>query len=305
MKDVLVILALVISIYIIFKFMAKEPLLPWKAKKTVQNGWKTSKSASKTKKKKNKKNQSDYEFNEEDEAEPFPFLFHDVVDISHNMIRHENNMFFLMCEVEPVNYFLLSQDEQEVVDIQLETWLATLEFPTKIYLQNRFIDLSEPIENMVNNMGKENNLHENTLTYGRSVIEDIQRWQNAQPRYETKRYIIFPYDSRGKDISAETEEEYESRLVDKAFSELFRRYSSTSSVLSKSGAKVHLLATEGIFEVQYHALNRKKALKNRFVDIERGDMMTLYLTGDTTEKRLEQVKEAIRIEKEQEEPNYS
>lgn len=284
MKEVLVMGLLVIGLYVFARIMLKEPILPWSDKKVNLNVKKSSKG---------KKNVSGYE---ETEAEPFKELFSNIKEISHHMIQYHDNKFVMLCEVTPVNYFLLSDVEREAIDYTFETWLATFDYPVQFYLQNRYIDLSEPIEQMRDNMKKSNDLSEDAFDYGNRMIEDLLRWQHVAPRYETKRYIVFYENIKTSEIKADSAEELNDRTIDKAFSELYRRVNAAKSALRKSNMEVHLLTNEGIIEVLYHAFNRQKALKNRFKDIAYQEMLATYVTSDVDERRIEIVKEMIANE---------
>ncbi|MBU8908092.1 hypothetical protein [Desertibacillus haloalkaliphilus] len=270
-------------LYVFTKIMLKEPILPWKEKKEVSN------KPSKFKKKKSGKQNIEMD----QDPDLFKNLFDDVQSISHHMIRFKSNKFVMIAEVEPVNYFLLSDGEQEAIDAKFENWLATINYSVQFYLQNRYVDLSEPIADMKRYMEKEDDLPYNAREYGQSLIEDLESWQVQIPRYETKRFIAFPFQVNTNDITAEDDEEFEEKVIDKAFSELYRRYNTAKNSLNNARIKVDLLTNEGIIDVLYHAFNRRKAIKNKFKEVKNQEMLALYLTADQDEERIELVKEMI------------
>jgi hypothetical protein len=219
------------------------------------------------------------------------------------MIRYYDNTFVMLAGVEPVNYFLLSQSEQESIDVTFETWLAQTDYNVQFYLQNRYVDLSEPIKNMQESMKNAENLHKNTIAYGESMIEDLLAWQYNSPIYETKRYLIFTHKVNTADITADNEEELEEKIVDKAFAELQRRLMAARNQLNNARMEVEVLTNDGIADVLYHAFNRRKAVKNRFKDFGEQEMLASYITADQDEVRIELVKEALKdgtISKEEE-----
>lgn len=285
MIEILILALLALVFYVAAKIILKEPILPWSDKKVNVNLNSTINGKSKSKK--------GYE---ETEAQPFQDLFSDIKEFSHHMIHYHDNKFVMLCEVTPVNYFLLSDLEREGIDYTFETWLATLDYSVQFYLQNRYIDLSEPIEEMRKNMQKNNDLSPNAYDYGNNMIGDLLRWQELSPRYETKRYLVFYEYIKVSEISAETSEELNEKTIDKAFSELYRRVSAAKSALRKANMEVNLLTNEGIIEVLYHTFNRQKALKNRFKDITTKEMLATYVTADVDERRIEIVKEMINDE---------
>jgi len=271
------------SIWVFYRFMMKQPILPWKENGTTAT---PVVNAKKSKKKK-------HEVAIEQEPQLFEELFDNLHDISSHMIRYKDNSFTMIAEVEPVNYFLKSQDEQEAIDTVFESWLAAINYPVQFYLQNRFIDISEPIKQMTESMKKAEDLNEAALSFGQSMINDLLMWQAEAPRYETKRYLAFTHKININDISADSSEELEEKLVEKTFAELMRRLNAAKSQLRKAEINVSLLPTEGIYDLLYHTFNRRKAVKHRFKDMVENEKNSLYVTADQSDDRIEAVKEAL------------
>lgn len=285
MKDILIMAIFGFVIYAFARKMEKKPILPWK-EGSIPTDVKISG-------KKQKKNKHSIELDQEPNV--FQDLLNDIKEINNHMIRFHDNTFMLIAEVEPVNYFLLSHEEQEAIDVTFERWLAQIASSqnTQWYLQNRYVDLSEPTEEMRKSMLDADDLHENAVEYGKSLIEDLTKWQQIAPRYETKRYIRFIHQVKVNEITADHKEELEEKIVDKAFAELYRRMNAAKSQLRKARMEVHLLTNEGICEVLYHAFNRRKAVKNRYKDIALQEMTSLFVTADQDSTRIELVKEGL------------
>ncbi|MFC0476829.1 hypothetical protein ACFFHF_16625 [Robertmurraya beringensis] len=294
MRDLLIMGVVAIIFYVFWKMMLKEPILPWKEKVVTDN------TITQTGKKKKKRK---HEVQIEQEPQLFEELFENVKDISNHMIRYHDNSFTLITEVEPVNYFLKSQDEQEAIDKEFESYLASINYPISCLLQSRYIDISEPIKHMTESMKNSEDLNEAALSFGQSMINDLIEWQTQTPRYETKRYLIFTHKVNAADVNADSKEELDEKIVEKTFSELMRRYNAAKNQLRKSEIEVSLLPTEGIYELLYHTFNRKKAVKQRFKDMIEAEKNAMYITADQTDERIEAVKEAIeeyeRTEKEE------
>lgn len=273
-----------IVMWVFYRMMLKEPILPWKEKKVTDT-------VPVSGKKKGKKKKHEVEI--EEEPRLFEELFEDIKDISHHMIRFNDNTFTLIGEVESVNYFLKSQDEQEAIDTVFESWLAAINYPVQFYLQNRFIDISEPIQNMTQSMKDSEDLNEAALNFGQSMINDLIVWQAQSPRYETRRYLVFTHKINAHELSADSPEELEEKIIEKAFAELMRRLNAAKSQLRKAEINISLLPTEGIYELLYHTFNRRKAVKHRFKDMVEQEKNALYVTADQTDERIEAVKEVI------------
>ncbi|WP_374717711.1 hypothetical protein [Neobacillus sp.] len=286
MIDLLIMGAFGVVLYVFYKIMVKEPILPWQSKKINVN---TDVLPLKRKIKKNMKQDPNFE----EEPKLFEELFEEIKDISNHMIRFHDNSFTLIAEVEPVNYFLKSQEEQEAIDTIFESWLASLNYNVGFYLQNRFIDISDPIEQMTKTMKASDDLNEAAFSFGQSMIQDLINWQTSTPRYDTKRYLIFSHKINPQEINAESKEELEEKIVDKAFAELMRRLNAAKAQLRKAEINVSLLPTEGIYELLYYTFNRRKAVKLRFKDLVEQEKNALYVTADQTDERIEAVKEVI------------
>ncbi|SPU40596.1 pXO1-76 [Lysinibacillus capsici] len=288
MKDVLLMLVLSLAGWVFIRIMLKEPILPWKEKKATNKP----SNLGNTKKKKKKKPDEDNPLVEK-EARKFQELFPHVVSFDNHMLRSSNNEFTMFAEVEPVNYFLRDPEEQEVIDIAFETWLASINYPVRIYLQNRFVDLTEPIEEIQRTIGSSDDLNSAAREFGENMIDELQAWQRAQPRYETKRYLLFDYKVDVKELRINDDEDVEERIIDKAFNELNRRVQAARQQLRRGEMEVQLLSTDGIVEVVYYAFNRRKAMKNRYRDIERHEQLALYVTADQSAERVAAVRGEI------------
>lgn len=282
MVDVLFLVGMGLLVYVVARVILKEPILPWKEKSD-----KVDYAIPGVKKRKQKREGSPLD---ELEAAPFRELFGHVRGFENHMIRHNDNTFTMLAEVDPVNYFLLDQEEQEAIDAIFETWLAQLNYRIRIYLQNRFIDLTEPIQDIQQVMDDQDDLHSMAKQFGQNMINNLKSWQRSQPRYETKRYIVFDYKVEVKDIRADGADELEEKIVDKAFNELYRRVNTAKSQLRKADIGVDLLTTDGIAEVLYYGFNRRKAIKNRYRDVENQEQLALFITADQTPSRIARVK---------------
>lgn len=287
MIDILVFGGIALAMYILSRVMLKEPIIPWKEKKVKPNDISLNKHLNKKKSSKKNTNISPLD---EDEAAPFRLLFPDIIGFEGHMVRRVDNEFSMIAEVEPVNYYLRDQEEQEIIDTAFETWIASNKYDVRIYTQNRFVDLSEAIEEIKRTLQSQDDLNHEAREFGENMIRELLRWQKAEPRYEAKRYIIFNYRVDVKEIKADNQEELEESILDKAFNELHRRIQSARQHLRSGEMDVKMLSTDGIVEVCYYAFNRKRALINRYKDIENREQLSLYVTADQTPKRIALVK---------------
>ena len=292
MTDVLLILGLLAGGWVFSRIVLKEPILPWKDKK-VKSNTVNKKGTKASDVKKMSKAQMEKEALLEQESTPFQEMFPNVIGVQDHMLRYSDNEFTMFAEVEPVNYFLRDPEEQEVIDIAFETWLASINYPVRIYLQNRFVDLTEPIEEITNQIEAAEDLNSAAYEFALNMIEDLEQWQKSQPRYETKRYILFDYKVEVKDLRLDNEDDLEERILEKAFNELTRRVQAARQQLRRGEMEVSLLTNDGITEVIYYAFNRRKAIKNRYRDLERQEKLAIYSTADQSPERIVRTKAEI------------
>jgi len=288
LKDILFLLISGLIVYVIARVILKEPIIPF-----GKNNKKNEVPPFNKENRKSKKSSSTENPLDQIEATPFRDLFSHVHKIENHMIRHKDNTFTMMAEVEPVNYFLLDQGEQEGIDATFETWLSQLNYSVRIYMQNRFVDLTIPIREIQEVMKLEDDLHPLAVQFGENMISDLKNWQSEQPRYETKRFLIFDFMVDTRDIKADDAEQMEEKILDKAFSELNRRVNTAKGQLRKADMNVQMLATDGISEVLYYGFNRRKAKKNHYRDIEEQEQLALYTTADQSASQIMRVKGEI------------
>ncbi|MCK6259526.1 hypothetical protein LCY76_23425 [Fictibacillus sp. KIGAM418] len=290
MEDLIFLLIFGSIAWIVFRLAAKLPIIPFQKKQTKKQTISNGKKALGNQKKAINTIEIDQEPNLMED------LLSSVVDIKDNMLHLTDNRFVMYCEVDPVNYFLKSNSEQETIDVAFETWLATLDYQVIWYLQNRFIDLSHPIENMRKELRNTEDLHPNALSYGDSLIKELEQWQNYSPRFETKAYIIFQYQVKTSSITADTEDELQEKITEKAKQEIIRRINTAASSLRKAEIGLKVLDSEGILDIFYHALNRRTAAGLKLKNLKESENFSLYSTADQDQIRVQLVKEMTEHE---------
>ena len=163
MKDLLIMAVIGGLLYVFYKLMLKEPILPWK-EKTVK--------ANIPIRKKTKKNDQ----NEENEPMLFEDLFSDVKDVANHMIRFQDDSFALIAEVEPVNYFLkVKKNKKRSIGYSKHGSHQSHTRSNSIF--KTVISTFRPIEQMVENMKNAEDLNEAALDYGYEMIKNLQEWQ--------------------------------------------------------------------------------------------------------------------------------
>ncbi|RKJ74888.1 hypothetical protein D7X33_18960 [Butyricicoccus sp. 1XD8-22] len=273
--------------YIAYCYVSKQPLIPSKKNRE--------KAKQKKKDQRNQVNKKLYdEILVEEEAVPFDQFYPDVIDIKDGVIIQSDYWYSMVAKVIPVNYYLLDEDEQAKIDKDFESWLSQLDGALpRIYVQNRFIDLTEDIERIQQTMLEQDDLNEAALQYGKYVLEDLNQFQIERPRFEQKFYLIYDHQVNISDLRIEDGDDVDEKALEKAKVEINRRIATAQSHLSKAQNEVIRLSSAEIIEMLYHLFNRRKARKNRFRDINKHESMSLYSTADQSAEHIAEVKEAI------------
>lgn len=214
-----------------------------------------------------------------------------IKDIKDCMIHLPNNTYVMAIKCEPVNYHLRNGLEQEGIDVKFEQWLTTLDYEVVIHLQNRRVDFRQQYEDYKNNINLDENLNDNARDYCYMALEYMNQWLNAQPRFETIRYVLFPYKGESKVFSLKNLDK-----STRALRELVRRASTGKNYLDSCGVKSQMCTTADLAEMLYHSLNRKRSNKARFADVQLQEMLAYYCTSEQDAIRIKKVMEDVRSE---------
>lgn len=221
-------------------------------------------------------------------------IFKNLEAITNNMLVYKDNKFSMILEIDPANFYLLSDTEKKAVINNIEGYIGSVDYNFRTYVQTRYIDLKDHIKNMEEVSQNTKNLSDSAKIYASEVIEDTVEWLNVIPRYKTFRFIIFPLILDIQNITADSQEELELKIREKAFSELARRVSHAENSLKKAKISVRVLLKEDLLELQYITLNREKSKHMRFKDKLDAGNFSLYSTRDTQAADVSLVQENIR-----------
>jgi hypothetical protein len=205
-----------------------------------------------------------------------------IEDIKMNMIWQPKNTFVMAIRCEPVNYHLRNPIEQEGIDVQFERWLNSLDFTTVWYVQNRFLDLKHQYDRYLQTIEQDSNMNSGLKQYCYMVIDYMSKWLHTQPRYESVRYVLFPYTVDKPNLKKDTN-------VERALRELARRTTSALNYLEGCGVHGQICSTEDLAEMFYFALNRKRTAKARFGDVGLQEMLALFCTSEQDSVRIKKV----------------
>ena len=176
-------------------------------------------------------------------------------------------------ECGSINYDLMTDVEQEIVDLAYHRFLNSLTFPVSISVLTRKIDNTKMVKRLKKNaqsvvnefqvIGKYADNYVNRMT---TLSEDIQH------TLQKKKYVIIPY---GEAVNMNELNEEEKKEF--AFSELMNRVETVIGNLTAVGISAKLLDKQRIFEVLYATYHRNNYLLAR--EIINENMTDLFVVG--------------------------
>jgi hypothetical protein len=164
-----------------------------------------------------------------------------VDDIKNGVIRHRNRYYSLVVEVNPINYGLLSDHEQNQVEDSFMEFLNSLSFPIQLYVQTRYLDVSGHL-NFLRNKSKE---ADGALQNYIINLHEFMRMKLAQKPVLIKRYFVV--------VSCKADKPRQSIL------ELERRVNHVIEGLYGCGIVARPLNTEEVTDLIYVAQNKERA----------------------------------------------
>lgn len=200
--------------------------------------------------------------------------FLEFKDIKNGVIALLNNDYRLILEVTgTLNFFLMSEEEQDKAEANFRSLLGSLSFPVQFYTQTRLLDLSKEVLQIRSGLS---NLPERLKIYGMQMSEYMQRWMGSKSVLLKRNYIVIPYQN----------DDYQ-----EAVRELSRRKDIIVSELSK-WIDCKPLNTLEVLEVFYVMYNKNKAVSSRIEDAEEFGFTETHVKGVRLYDIREMAKEA-------------
>jgi hypothetical protein len=193
--------------------------------------------------------------------------FLEFTNIKNGIISLPNNEYRLILEViGSVNFFLLSEEEQEKIETNFRNLIRSLTFPVQFYTQTRLLDLNTEIGAM---QEKLSNIPEAMREYGLQLASDMARWVGSRNVLIKKNYIVIPY--KNSDYN-------------EAVRELYRRRDIIEAELSK-WIDCRTLSTLEAAKVFYVLFNKNRAVSLRIEDAENYGFTDSYISSPIAETK--------------------
>ncbi|MTI82333.1 MAG: conjugal transfer protein TraC [Firmicutes bacterium] len=202
------------------------------------------------------KKENEYEEPLEETAQDFL----GVDDIKNGVIRHSNRHYSLVVEVNPINYNLLSDNEQNQVEDSFMEFLNSLNYPIQLYVQTRYLDVSGHLNFLKSKSQSAKGELQNYI----ANLHEFMRLKLAQKPVLIKRYFVV--------ISCKAEKPRQS------MQELERRVNHIIEGLYGCGIVARPLNTEEVTDLIYAAQNKKRAYVTNIKDSVSYGHKSLYTT---------------------------
>ena len=165
-----------------------------------------------------------------------------------------NHNYRAIVEVSSVNYALMSQMEQEMIEIGYQSFLNSLRFPIEIYVQTREFDKDFMVDNLKTEIKRTKRRFPSIENYAKLYTEQMQQVTDYTKNSKVKKkFIIVPYDNTElSDVSALTNAE----IKQFALEQLYNRCQIVVGGMAAIGLSAQILDKAGIMECLYSYYHR-------------------------------------------------
>lgn len=164
--------------------------------------------------------------------------FLSIEDIKDGLLILKGNRYRAVVTADPVNFSLLSEEEQGAVEAAFISLLLSLSFPLQFFTIVKPVDVSESIEEFRERLQF---LPEGMREYEKELEEFLGYF--SKQTITTESYVVVPYDDTA-------------RGYDRARSEIMRRVHMIVEGLAKCGLMPRILGTDELLELMFFVLNR-------------------------------------------------
>lgn len=208
------------------------------------------------------------EVNSTQEHLPIAGIQDDVIIMADGSVR-------AVMKVEPVNFELKSEQEQNGIIYSYQAFLNSLEYPIEIVVQSKKLDLERYLAKLKQSLGGMNNelLSLQTEDYIDFVNQIIKKANIMSKKF----YVIVPYAALDKQTAilgfssifhkAPTGPIIDQALFERYKAEATNRARSVGGGLARLGLRVSLLRTQTLIELFYSTYNPDIAAEERLEGI--------------------------------------
>lgn len=177
-----------------------------------------------------------------------------VIEFDEFSMDFGNHNYRAIVEVSSVNYALMSQMEQDMIEVGYHSFLNSLRFPIEIYVQTREFDKDFMVDNLKNEIKRTKRRFPSIENYAKLYTEQMQQVTDYTKNSKVKKkFIIIPYDNTElSDVSALTNAE----IKQFALEQLYNRCQIVVGGMAAIGLSAQILNKAGIMECLYSYYHR-------------------------------------------------
>ncbi len=179
----------------------------------------------------------------------------------------------IVLEVDSVSFLLMTEEEQEVVEMMFTNFLHSISYPIKFFIQTRIIDNTKRLQNLRLQNEAVVSKFPNLADHSKMYIEAMSQinYYLGQSK-EKKKFIVIPYEFSKTDIELSNEEREEQ--MEK---ELFSRAEAIAAGLAPLGLTCTILDKPALVTLIYTCFNREGF---SYVDnINESESLSVFTSG--------------------------
>lgn len=190
--------------------------------------------------------------------------FIDIVDIRNGLIYTDRQLVSVL-DVSCINYHLLSNDEQNLVEDGFGGMMTSLTFPIQIFIQTRRLDLTDASRELRTAASK---LQGALREYSQDILDHLAAWSSIHTTFTRRTLVVVACDKK-------------SGLAD-----LERRRSMIVNGLRRLNLISRPLNTEELADILYVIYNKTRANTARLQDVREHGFFTPVIGKTEKEKML-------------------
>ncbi|MTI84402.1 MAG: hypothetical protein FH756_10955 [Firmicutes bacterium] len=164
----------------------------------------------------------------------------EVEDIQDGVISLTNNRYRVILRVHSVDFFLMSEPEQEAIENALFSTAMSINFPVQVFTTTKMIETSSAIQEIQESY--QNDIPDSLKEYALKMMEYMDAMTLDRSMHIRSNYIIISYDT--------------SEGFERARGELNRQASAIIDGLRKAKTTAEVLKTDAILDLLYQCNNR-------------------------------------------------
>lgn len=198
-----------------------------------------------------------------------------IAGVKDGIIILKNGGYRMILEVAAINFSLKSEQEQNSLVFQYQSFLNSLHFPVEIVIRSKRLDLN-PYLNKVRK-ASESSINELIKMQIGDYVDFVTKLISLANIMKKTFYVVIPYDPINikklnilDSLFAKTQKFDHLKIADTDFkaatSQLTERGNIIASGLGSMGLHCFQLSTEGVIELFYQIYNPEEAGKERITD---------------------------------------